>query len=248
MKNLPNLTIQKQLYLQQIEQFGDLKNAYSPLKNLLKDKSISDFTTNNLPLDISAPLNIEVQPSFDGSVNLILNNDSISPRLINSRFSTQEGNTYKVIDHKGNKDTNLYDDTQLDLDTRLYKTIDKIPTLECEGLSTNGKLKCGSYHFYFKFVDNDGNETDFISESGVVTCHIGNINDPQSIRMGLEEEDSKKSIKFKLSNLDTAYDFINVYYTRTTSDFTQEKLITAHYIDNKFPISNILNTFIDLEY
>ena len=48
-------------------------------------------------------------------------------------------------------------------------------------------------------------------------CHIGTINDPFSIRMGLENEDSNKVIKFTLSNLDNSYDFIKVYYTRSTS-------------------------------
>ena len=238
MKNLPNLTISKQLYLEQIAQTGNLVNRYNPFQNLLVDGKLQSFQTANLELDLNSPVNIEVQPSFDGSVNLILNNDSMNPRLINSKFSVQEGNTFAVIDQNGNKDTNIYDDTQLDLDTRLYKTINKIPTLEFEGLSLNGKMKCGSYNFYFKFSDNDGNETDFISESGVVVCHIGNINDPQSIRMGMSDEDSKKSIKFKLSNLDTAYDYIRVYYTRTTSDSTQQKVVTAHYIDDKFQIDN----------
>ena len=66
-------------------------------------------------------------------------------------------------------------------------------------------------------ADNDDNETDFILESSVVMCHIGNINDPFSIRMGMENEDSNKLIKFTLSNLDNSYDFIKVYYTRSTS-------------------------------
>lgn len=238
MTNLPNLTISEQLYLEQPAQTGSLVNRYNPFNNLIVGGAIQPFNTANLGLNLNSPVNIEIQPSFDGSVNLILNNDSINPRLINSKFSVQEGNTFAIINQNGNKDTNLYDDLQLDLDTRLYKTINKIPTLEFEGLTLNGRMKCGSYNFYFKFSDNDGNETDFISESGVVVCHIGNINDPQSIRMGMSDEDSKKSIKFKLSNLDTAYDFIRVYYTRTTSDFTQQKIITAHYIDDKFKIEN----------
>ena len=33
-------------------------------------------------------------------------------------------------------------------------------------------------------------ETDFIMESGLVVCHIGEINDPSSIRMGISNENS----------------------------------------------------------
>ena len=62
-----------------------------------------NFSLNN-------PVQIEVQPSYDGSVNLILNDDRNPPRLINSRFSTKELNTYEIVDRIGDNDTNIYDD------------------------------------------------------------------------------------------------------------------------------------------
>jgi len=241
--NLPTVAITPKLYLQQILKEGNMTNNYSPFKNLLENGKLSNFRTTNLPININLPLNIEIQGSFDGSVNLILNNDDITPRLINSRFSTQELNTYLIPDHKGNKDTNVYDDNTLSLDTSLYKNINKIPTLIFNGINKGGKMKCGSYHFYFKFSDNDNNETDFISESGVVVCHIGDINTPDDIRMGMVDEDSKKSVKFTLENLDTAYDFVKVYYTRTTSDNSQQDITEAFIIEDKYPI---FTNFLDL--
>lgn len=236
--NLENLNIDlTNVKILKANSKGDLINKYSPFKNLVNDiGEIVDFKTNLLDVDLNYPVNIEIQPSFDGSVNLILNNDKEKPKLINSRFSVEEGNTFTIPDHNGNRDSNLYKD--LNLDTRLYKTINKIPILKFNGLSDNGKMKCGSYHFYFKLADNDDNETDFISESGLVVCHIGNYNDPSSVRMGLLDENSNKSINFNLSNIDSSYDFIKVYYTRTTSDFTQKDIITAHYISTKYPINS----------
>jgi hypothetical protein len=247
MKNLPPLTLSGVSYIKKNSEEGSLVNKYVPFKNLLdSNNKIIDFNTTNLNFTKNSPVNIEIQPSFDGSVNLILNNDNEKPKLINSRFSVQEGDTFIIPDHKGNKDSNLYQNDILDLDTRLYKTINSIPKLEFKGLLNGGKMLCGSYHFYFRLSDNDGNETDIISESGLVTCHIGNINDPKSIRMGMENEDSKKAISFLLSNLDTSYDFIKVYYSRVTSDKTQQDRITYHYIDEKFSIiqnyANILIT------
>ena len=205
---------------------GDLKYKYAPLKNLItKDKNengqetylLSNFNTKSLPFDLEHPLSILPQESFDGSVNLIINDNINRPRLINTRFSTAENDTFIVPDHYGNKDTTLYEDDNLDIDTSLYKTITQIPKLSFDGLDQGGHLKSGAYHFYFKLADNDDNETDFILESSVVMCHIGSINDPFSIRMGMENEDSNKVIKFTLSNLDNSYDFIKVYYTRSTS-------------------------------
>lgn len=239
MKNLPILQINASHALFKIPSKGDLKNEYDSFKNLQLDTGeIIPFNTDKIKFDLNHPLQIDIQPSYDGSVNLIINDDKNPPLLINSRFSVQEGNTYEIIDHIGTADTNLYWEDSVNLDTRLYKTITKIPKLDFLGLELNGKLKCGTYHFYFKYSDNDGNETDFITESGVVTCHIGNINDPFSIRMGMQDENSEKIIKFKLSNIDTQYDLIKVYFTRTTSDNSAQDITTAHYIDSKYIINS----------
>lgn len=217
---------------------GFLINKYVPFKNLLKSNNqIVHFQTKELVYTKNYPLNIEIQPSYDGSVNLILNDDSNTPKMINSRFSVLEESQFEITDHKGNKDTNLYQENVLDQDTNLYKNVNKIPKLTFDGLSTGGNLKVGAYHFYFKLADNDDNETDFIMESGLVVCHIGELNDPQSIRMGLSNENSQKSVMFTISNLDEAYDYIKVYYTRTTSDESGIDVTTAYYIDEKFSIN-----------
>ncbi len=245
MNGLPTLSIETSTIIQSIAEHGDLINNYVPFKNLVGERNvIKNFRTKKFvdsngsqTFNLNTPVNIEIQDSFDGSVNLILNNDEEQPKLINSRFSIKENSTFSIPDHKGNRDSNLYEEDKLKLDTRLYKTINRIPILTFKGLEENGKMKCGSYHFYFKLSDNDGNETDFISESGLVVCHIGNYKDPGSVRMGMVDENSGKSINFILSNLDSSYDFLKIYYTRTTSDNSQQDVITAHYIDSKFPIN-----------
>ena len=239
MKNLQFLQITTNSKTFKIPKSGDLENTYKPLRNLQLDSGeIVNFTTNLLNYNINKPVVIDSQPSYDGSVNLIINDDDNPPVLINSRFSIEENNTFTIPDHFGVNDSNLYSEKTLNLDTRLYKTTTKIPKLEYKGLTLNGNLKCGTYHFYFKYSDADDNETDFITESGVVTCHIGNIKDPFSIRMGMIDENSKKSVNFKLSNLDTQFDYLKIYYTRTTSDVTAQSITTASYIDFKFPVKS----------
>jgi hypothetical protein len=240
MQNLPTLDISnRKLTIYKTAQEGDLDQTYKPFRNLESPEgALDDFNTDKIKFDVNHPLDIEVQPSYDGSVNLIINDDKNPPLLINSRFSVQENKTYIIPDHAGENDTNIYSEDQVELDTRLYKTVTKIPKLEFLGLSNNGNFKCGTYHFYFKYSDVDNNETDFITESGIVTCHIGNINTPSSIRMGMQDENSNKSIKFKLSNIDTQYDLVKIYYTRTTSDISQQDIVTANLIDSKFVISD----------
>jgi len=55
-------------------------------------------------------------------------------------------------------------------------------------------LKVGNYVFYFKLSDGDGNETDIVAESGLVSIYMGSLNDPQSIRGGQYNENSGKAI------------------------------------------------------
>jgi len=104
------------------------------------------------------------------------------------------------------------------------------------GVSTGGNLPVGNYHFYFKLSDADGNETDFIGESGVVTCYIGNMNEPGSIQGGIRDQSSFKAVHFRLSNLDASYSNVVVYYTRYTSDNLANKTTEAFKIDKNFPI------------
>lgn len=43
----------------------------------------------------------------------------------------------------------------------------------------------GNYHFYIKLSDADGNETDFVAESGLVSVFIG-FSNPSSITTGVK--------------------------------------------------------------
>ena len=54
-----------------------------------------------------------------------------------------------------------------------YKIVNKIPKVNFLGTSSGGNLTVGNYHFYVKLTDTDGNETDFVAESGLVSVFIG---------------------------------------------------------------------------
>lgn len=200
--------------------------------------SIIDLDTTNLTFDLEHPVDIIPQQSYDGSTNLILDDGLHTPKLINSRFSSTGMNTYQIVDREGDNDTNIYDDSSFDTDVSLYKKVNDIVKLKFVGLSTSGNLKIGNYVFYFKLADSDGNETDFIAESGIVSCHIGNLNDPFSIRGGLEDENSFKSVNFILSNIDSSYNYVMVYYTRSTGTQDGTETTTAAKVSKKFNIYN----------
>lgn len=231
---LPLFDIDFELKAKCFRQEGDLKYEYNALRNLrLPTGELSDFRTDKLNFSLNSPVDIQVQPSYDGTVNLILNDDRNTPKLINSRFSVREDYRYEIVDRKGNNDTNIYDIDQVEQNTRLFKTTEKIPYVNFQGLYEGGALKSGNYVFYFKYCDADGNESDIITESGIISCYVGKINDPSSTRGGMGNELTNKIAKLTLENLDTTYDYINIYYTRSTGDYSEAEIVEAYKIANK---------------
>lgn len=212
-----------------IKMEGDLAYEYNPFHNLQDDSGeLKDFTTTSLGFDLKHPVDITVQPSYDGTVNLILNDDKNPPRLINSRFTVLEDKKYKRIDRKGVNDTNIYKEKYIDINTRHFKTTNKIPYLKFNGLSSGGNLQSGNYSFYFKYADADTNESDFICETGQIPVYVGNINDPKSIRGGVYNEYTDKIINLTIYNLDESYEYLNIYYTRKTSNINGDIIETAY--------------------
>lgn len=237
-------------YLNQIRPYGNIVYEYNPLRNyrlssdtvingeLVEAGSIVDLDTDGFNFSLNNPLEIDAQSSYDGSVNLIFNDNRNIPRLVNSRFSVLQNNTYEVVDRIGNNDTNLYDSEQFDLDTSLYKRVNTIPTITFNSVLPSGNLKVGNYVIYIKYADADGNETDFVGESGIISCFIGGDRDPFSIDGGFRDQLASKSISLTVSDIDSSYDYIKVYYTRSTSDVDSNIVVTAHEIDRKFPVRN----------
>ena len=237
-------------YLNQIRPYGNIVYEYNPLRNyrlssdtvingeLVEAGSIVDLDTDGFNFSLNNPLEIDAQSSYDGSVNLIFNDNRNIPRLVNSRFSVLQNNTYEVVDRIGNNDTNLYDSEQFDLDTSLYKRVNTIPTITFNSVLPSGNLKVGNYVIYIKYADADGNETDFVGESGIISCFIGGDRDPLSIDGGFRDQLASKSISLTVSDIDSSYDYIKVYYTRSTSDVDSNRVVTAHEIDRKFPVRN----------
>lgn len=218
---------------------SEFQSWLSNYTTLLEPGAIIDLDTEQLGFNLNYPVSIECQPSYDGSVNLILNDGKNPPRLINTRFSCRELNTYEIIDRIGNNDTNIYDQgEQFDLDTSLFKMINKIPQIRFNGTYNGGTLPVGNYTLYIKYADADDNETDFVAESGIISCFIGNYSDPPSVNGGYREMSSNKYISISITNIDAAYDYIKVYYTRSNSDINQNEVTTAKKIIKKYPIIN----------
>ena len=224
-----------------IQKYSDKKEVeleFSQSPIIRRQGELVNFETDELSFDFQHPVMITPQYSYDNSVNLIFNDGKNEPRLINSRFSATEKNQYQIVDRVGNNDTNIYDQgDQFDIDTSLLKKTRTLPELTYNGTFAGGCMPIGNYHFYFKYVDADGNESDFVAESGLTSVFIGT--NPFNIRTGVRDENSNKGVSFTLKNLDPGYQYISVYYSKSTGDIWQESTVAAFKIDQKFLINSM---------
>jgi hypothetical protein len=104
-----------------------------------------------------------------------------------------------------------------------------IPKLDFLGFG-DGSFKCGSYVFYFRLADSVGNMSNVIQHSSTVQVFIGE-NDSYKVRMGMEDENANKSIKFELTDIDSGFDYLRVFYERTSSGADQASTTLFYMID-----------------
>lgn len=223
--------------IKKYNQEGDMNHTYSPLKNILKlDNSIGDFNTKEWDIDLNHPLSIDCQPSYDGTVNLIINDDKNPPRMVNTRFSRIENNRYKIITRNQLQQTNLYKESKIDQQTRLFRNIEYIPKFSLVGVDHFGQMKGGMYTFYMKYADEDKNQSGIAAESGQISIFHGDFHKIASISGTLVDERTDKSVMLRLSNLDTSFSHIDLYYTREYSDENGIRKTEAKQIIKAYPI------------
>ena len=128
---------------------GELQHTYSPLKNLMKeDGTLSDFKVDidKFPININNPLSIECQPSYDGTVNLIISDDENPIRCINTRFTKTESGRFKITNRDQIEQSNIYEENDLSL-TNLILKPRVYPKLKFKSVLSSGILAGGNYTF-----------------------------------------------------------------------------------------------------
>lgn len=244
-----------QLKVKKYKDTGDIAWEYNPLRNLKKDDDqIDDFTVSNsqLKLNLDNPVDIECQSSYDGSTNLILNDDKNPPRIINTRVALLENDRYKIINRNQLKQSNLYTENELDQQTRLFRNVTRIPKIQFKNVDYFGTLKGGNYTFYIKYSDSDYNETDIVAESGIISVFKGDLSNPRTCTGAYMDEHTDKSIILYLKNIDTSFSYINIYYSRTSCDINGISKTDFHKIKKTYEITDInqtitINGFEELE-
>ena len=229
------------LLVKKYKQHGDIAWEYNALRNVKEiDGTIKNFRVDNkyFKLNLENPVDIECQPSYDGTVNLILNDDVNPPRIINTRWTRTENNTYKIINREQVNQSNLYREEFLDRETRLFRNINGVTKIDLYNVSNFGRLKAGNYIIYMKYMDDDYNETDIIAQTGTISIFNGTFSSPETVSGGLMDEETNKAILLKLRDLDTSFTYFKLYVYRTTCDSNGIKLDYAYKINTDYEITN----------
>lgn len=194
-------------------------NLYTPLGNYKAEGAEEYGEFSNVPLGYSTltPVTIEIEPSYDGSVNLILTDGHNPVRIINSGFSVLPNDEYKLIKRNQTVETNAYDGTKLH-DLNLIRTTHILTNIDLVEVTAGGQLKGGNYTFYLKFGDADYNQTDIVAESGIVSIFKGNDCTPSVISGTVLDERTDKMIHLSVDGLNHTYSKIYVYFSREYSD------------------------------
>lgn len=201
---------------------GKLVNEYKPFMNYGGDAGTpinssfevgyGEFTSDNFNFQRDKPVEIvSVQPSYDGTVNVIFTDDFNKPKLINSRFTVRPGKNIEIINRQGSNDTNLYVADNFNNRLNHIYTTNKLTSVTFDGQQTGGNLPTGLYKYLFKYSTVDGNETNFIAESFNVPVFFGDS--VATTRGGITNENTDKINILTLHNVDTAYSQVNVYFS-----------------------------------
>lgn len=214
-----------------------LVSEYRPLKNYMGDVmngQIQDFISKHFKFTLQKAVSMVIEEDYDGTVNIVWT-DGVNPmRIVNSRFTARDAGSYEVIDRDGAKDSNLYFPEDWETTINLIAQVDQILKVRFQGVNEGGRLKSGNYRYYFALETQDGNKTDVMGESSLVSVFQGTS--PKTIQGGVSLEETEKTVSFLISGIDSSYPFLRVFFVYATGE--DEPVEQAYMIDQRFSVVN----------
>jgi len=227
----------------------DMLDVYSPLRNFKETTSYSDtdedyneeFRTTEFNISPGSEIELELQKTYDGSVNMIIASASEGNpvRLINTKFKVNDDSTATLIKRRLGKNDNVYsgDNFQKSEIIPRATTVGYINNMEVLG---GGLLPAGGYRYYIKYITADGVETDVIEESRTIDIHYADGLITAS--GGDEAEVIPNMVKLQLTNLDKSFKGIRVYFS--VSAGSSVAATTLYQINNTYDIDSSGNVTI----
>lgn len=191
--------------LQAIET-GGIEDIYRPFSNL----DGGPFDTTVFGYSLGDFVKMELQAEYDGSINVILFEKDVPPRIINSGFLRSDSGTLIISPLRpSDASSNQYTSNSVDEQTKLILSSSVVLQVALSSISSGGQLKYGTYIYYFAYQTEDFNNTDIIGQSGL--CAIFTGLDAGHIKGGLSSQTTDKKVTLTLSRIDTNYTYLKIY-------------------------------------
>ena len=161
-------------------------------------------------------VDMSVQPSYDGSVDIIITVENNPPRIINSKFDKE----FNITERREGANTNDYTSGSVDTETRLILRSQKIMNIDFGAIENGGKLQAGNYVYVFRYMTADFNETDVVNQSGL--CSVFEGYETTKYTTSVNQETTKR-VRLALSNVDTDFAYFKVYFQFSTGENSVDK-------------------------
>jgi len=194
----------------------------------------------NLALD--APSELELQDSYDGTLNIVVNDRGRNPALlINSGFAVEpplagagdDWGRYRVIIREGAAQTNRYRSADFTSRLRLHPKGGSLAKAYLVEVADGGQLPGGEYRYYFTYADADDNETGVFAECGPVP--VFDAATPAEAEGALPGQKTTRRVVLRLAQLDATFGFVRVRYVRRAGE--PSALAQGYLLPQRLPIS-----------
>jgi len=202
------------------------------------------FRSDRLIVDSNKDIDLLLQPIYDNTLNLIINDKITKVKMVNSMIAYNPSDKmFSIPQNSGINDNNTYSNiypNRMELILRSEKQME----VDFYNIAIGGEVVSGSYIFYFRYVDADGNVTDIQAHTlkiDAIYLNEDNYYNNEGVNTG---EKTNCKIPIKLTNIDHSFSHIEVSFTISTGELNAEK----SYFKIKEHIPITLSDYVNFEY
>jgi len=209
---------------------GVWERVYRPLQNFDDGSGAGDFTTDLLKFYPDKQIEMIPWEDIDGSIDLIFTDNTNPLRVINCGFDldgTSNSRVYSAIHFPGAVSCVLGTKETMGITSQT--------------IGNGGNLGFGNYFFFFRYADASFNTTNFVCESRPVQVYDGDLSVGGA--QGALDGRSTKKVTFALSNLDLAFNYLQIGFIRFFSGEDGQVVYEHGLIDRDIPFDATTLTF-----
>ena len=192
-------------------------NEYKPLPSILRSEDpgvlpqVYGFRTKSFNFSRDNFIVPLIKESYDGTVNIYLNDGEHFNRVVNSGFSKKDEEIKLERLYKGDVDSFPSIDRNVDKVTKQFLSINEPPYGKLKEVASGGNLPVGNLFFYIRYLDYEFNKTNFVPLIGPIMITYGDDifsvsgNNPTGIT-----NYANKNVTISMNYLDMAYKFFEI--------------------------------------